>query len=360
MRQRRASSLWGAVIGLIAVWLQSSATRQTWGICVACFERDVAGGLGLHRAAIVQYLRPEIMGAGVRPAGRRHRHAGIQTARGFRTHRPFCPRHDSCHGRIGVPRCPWRAISARRRRRKRHPLALPAWPRGSVWDALFKKAIPLVAATARASSPGHSSPSSPSACSFFLPHFPANPGRRKAAPCSTREGPLAHSTPLHRFAGAGLHNRHFRAAQPFLHDGAFRDLLFRYTHLRRGWRPCSPPHWVNALTGGLKFGFEGQPVAHSDFLWNYLGMVTAGLAFALAGGHPGRQLFMAGKATATPAFLPSACWSARLWPTIWHGQFRYGHRRIRYAGDDHRFRRLPDHRLRPFQEGVKEYCHAYH
>lgn len=33
------------------------------GICVACFERDVAGGLGLQgRAAIVQYLRPEIMG----------------------------------------------------------------------------------------------------------------------------------------------------------------------------------------------------------------------------------------------------------------------------------------------------------
>ena len=36
-------------------------------------------------------------------------------------------------------------------------------------------------------------------------------------------------------------------------------------------------------------------MAHSDFLWNYLGMVTAGLAFALAGGCPGRQLFMAGE-----------------------------------------------------------------
>ena len=32
------------------------------GICVACFERDMAGALGLHRAAIVQYLRPEIIG----------------------------------------------------------------------------------------------------------------------------------------------------------------------------------------------------------------------------------------------------------------------------------------------------------
>ena len=32
------------------------------GICVACFLRDVAGALGLHRAEVVQYLRPEIMG----------------------------------------------------------------------------------------------------------------------------------------------------------------------------------------------------------------------------------------------------------------------------------------------------------
>ena len=52
----------GAVIGLIAVWLQKLGNPANMGICVACFERDVAGGLGLHRAAIVPYLRPEIMG----------------------------------------------------------------------------------------------------------------------------------------------------------------------------------------------------------------------------------------------------------------------------------------------------------
>jgi hypothetical protein len=30
-------------------------------------------------------------------------------------------------------------------------------------------------------------------------------------------------------------------------------------------------------------------------VWNFAGMVVAGLAFALAGGCPGRQLFMAGE-----------------------------------------------------------------
>ncbi|MFO7861934.1 MAG: hypothetical protein R6U41_12000 [Desulfosalsimonas sp.] len=32
------------------------------GICVACFERDIAGAVGFHRAALVQYMRPEIIG----------------------------------------------------------------------------------------------------------------------------------------------------------------------------------------------------------------------------------------------------------------------------------------------------------
>ena len=50
----------GALIGIIAVLLQTAGNPPNMGICVACFERDIAGALGLHRAAVVQYLRPEI------------------------------------------------------------------------------------------------------------------------------------------------------------------------------------------------------------------------------------------------------------------------------------------------------------
>jgi len=52
----------GAVIGIGAALLQYFGNPPNMGICVACFERDIAGGLGLHRADVVQYLRPEIMG----------------------------------------------------------------------------------------------------------------------------------------------------------------------------------------------------------------------------------------------------------------------------------------------------------
>jgi uncharacterized protein len=57
------------------------------------------------------------------------------------------------------------------------------------------------------------------------------------------------------------------------------------------WRPFI----TNLILAQFKPGFEGQPVAHTMELWNFLGMVVAGLAFALAGGCPGRQLFMAGE-----------------------------------------------------------------
>jgi len=36
-------------------------------------------------------------------------------------------------------------------------------------------------------------------------------------------------------------------------------------------------------------------VAHTMGLWNFGGMVLAGLAFCLAGGCPGRQLFLSGE-----------------------------------------------------------------
>jgi len=52
----------GAIIGILAALLQYFGNPANMGICVACFERDIAGALGLHRADVVQYLRPEIMG----------------------------------------------------------------------------------------------------------------------------------------------------------------------------------------------------------------------------------------------------------------------------------------------------------
>jgi len=52
---------------------------------------------------------------------------------------------------------------------------------------------------------------------------------------------------------------------------------------------------VLAIGGEFRFGFEGQPAAHTDHLWNALAMVLVGLTGAFAGGCPVRQIVMTGE-----------------------------------------------------------------
>ena len=52
----------GLVFGSLAAYMTKLGNPGNMGICVACFYRDITGALGLHRAEVVQYLRPEIMG----------------------------------------------------------------------------------------------------------------------------------------------------------------------------------------------------------------------------------------------------------------------------------------------------------
>jgi YedE family putative selenium metabolism protein len=51
----------------------------------------------------------------------------------------------------------------------------------------------------------------------------------------------------------------------------------------------------NLLLGGFQLGFEGQPVAHTDALWNFLGMALTGYGSVLIGGCPLRQMIMSGE-----------------------------------------------------------------
>ena len=79
--------------------------------------------------------------------------------------------------------------------------------------------------------------------------------------------------------------------------GAFRDLiLFKEAHLFLGVIAFFVAAFIlNLILGQFKPGFEGQPVAHTMHVWNFAGMVLSGLAFSLAGGCPGRQVFLSGE-----------------------------------------------------------------
>jgi YedE family putative selenium metabolism protein len=111
------------------------------------------------------------------------------------------------------------------------------------------------------------------------------------------KGPGAAHAPVLVSLIAGLVIGFIAQRSRFCTMGAFRDLiLFKQMHLFSGVLALVAAAWiVNMVLGQFNAGFLNQPVAHTQHLWNALGMVLAGLAFALAGGCPGRQLFLFGE-----------------------------------------------------------------
>jgi len=111
------------------------------------------------------------------------------------------------------------------------------------------------------------------------------------------KGPGSQHATLAISLGVGLAVGILAQRSRFCTMGAIRDLiLFRQMHLFAGMLALLAAAFLtNLVVGQFKPGFVGQPVAHTQELWNFMGMVVAGLAFALAGGCPGRQLFMAGE-----------------------------------------------------------------
>ena len=79
--------------------------------------------------------------------------------------------------------------------------------------------------------------------------------------------------------------------------GAVRDvILMKDYHLLSGFLALIVTATAaNLLLGQFSPGYTAQPVAHSNLVWNVLGMLLSGLAYALAGGCPGRQLFLSGE-----------------------------------------------------------------
>jgi YedE family putative selenium metabolism protein len=127
---------------------------------------------------------------------------------------------------------------------------------------------------------------------IFLPQF------SEGGPIfSSESGPGSMHAALAISLGAGLVIGFLAQRTRFCTMGSIRDvILMSDTHLISGVGALVVVAFiVNLILGQVSFGFAAQPVSHSSHLWNFLGMVLAGIAFALAGGCPGRQLFLSGE-----------------------------------------------------------------
>lgn len=298
------SSRWGMIgtglfIGVLAALLQKGGNPGNMGICVACFVRDITGSLGLHRADVVQYLRPEIPGFVL---------GSFIAALLFREFRPragsapmirFILGAFAMIGALVFLGCPWRAM-----------LRLS----GGDWNALFgiaglvggvgigsfflKNGYDMGRSQKTHIAAGLALPAIAVGFLFLLFLFPWIPGQAQSGILFySTKGPGSMHAPFLIALAAGLVIGFVAQRSRFCTMGAIRDLiLFRQTHLLSGVLAFAAAALaMNLVFGQFKPGFESQPVAHTMGLWNFGGMVLAGLAFTLAGGCPGRQVFMAGE-----------------------------------------------------------------
>ena len=289
----------GLFIGVFASLLQYWGNPGNMGICVACFERDIAGAVGLHRAAVVQYLRPEILGFVL---------GALISAYAFKEFRPragsapivrFILGMIAMIGALVFLGCPWRAVLRLAGGDGNAIFGLLGLAAGIGIGALFFKAgYNLGRNQKECPSVGWLFPLIILGLLALRLIFPQIPGQDKNGILFySLKGPGAMHAALIISLVVGLAVGVVAQRSRFCTMGAFRDLyLFRQLHLLSGLIALLVAAFVtNLILNQFHPGFVGQPVAHTMELWNFMGMVVAGLAFALAGGCPGRQLFMAGE-----------------------------------------------------------------
>jgi uncharacterized protein len=289
----------GGIIGLTAALLQYAGNPANMGICVACFVRDIAGSLGLHQAAVVQYLRPEIpafiLGSFVAALATGEFRARAGSAPATRFLLGMC----AMAGALVFLGCPWRALLRLAGGDGNALFGLAGLITGVfIGTRFFKAGFSLGRSQAQPAPAGLMLALvavALIAARFLLMPDPSVPTLGWLF--ASVKGPGAAHAPLAISLVAGLLIGVLAQRSRFCTMGALRDLLlFRQVHLLSGVVAFLVVAFAaNFALGQFKPGFEGQPIAHTDALWNFLGMVASGLAFALAGGCPGRQLILAGE-----------------------------------------------------------------
>ena len=289
----------GAVIGVLAALLQKFGNPPNMGVCAACFGRDIAGAVGLHRAAVVQYMRPEFIGLVLGALIAAYAFREFRARAGSAPIVRFVLGAFAMIGALVFLGCPWRAMLRLAGGDGNAILGILGLVFGIfIGTRFFKLGYTLGRSRTTYASVGWVLPLIMLGFLVLMFIYPQVKGQAKSGVLLySLGGPGAKHAPLFFSLAVGLVVCFMAQRSRFCTMGAFRDLiLFRQAHLLWGVLALVVTAFLaNLIVGQFHPGIVKQPVAHSVHLWNFGGMVLAGLAFALAGGCPGRQLFMAGE-----------------------------------------------------------------
>ena len=251
----------GALVGLAAVLLTALGNPPNMGFCIACFLRDIAGACSLHSAAAVQYVRPEIIGLVLGSFIMALIKGEFRAKGGSSPATRFVLGVFVMIGALAFLGCPLRMVIRLGGGDLNALVALIGFTIGIFIGVQFMKR------------------------GFSL---------RRNYTLGVTEGTIlpALMLGLLSLVVGALAQRSRLCMVGGIRDGMmFGDFKLLYGFVAIFVVVLAG----NLITGHFNLGFSGQPVAHSDHVWNLLGMLLVGWGSVLLGGCPLRQLILAGE-----------------------------------------------------------------
>lgn len=289
----------GLGIGIIAALLVLAGNPANMGFCIACFLRDIAGAVGMHRAAAVQYIRPEIiglvLGSLIMALGKKE----FAAKGGSSPMTRFILGFFVMIGCLMFLGCPFRMILRLAGGDGNALFGLLGFVLGILCGVFFlNRGYSLKRTYKLPSTEGAVLPGIMIALLILLAVAPSFIFFTEAG-----AGPGALHAALLISLAAGLVVGALAQRTRLCMVGGIRDIiLFREYKLLLGFVAIFVAAFLcNVILGKFNPGFAGQPVAHTDGLWNALGMLLCGFGCVLLGGCPLRQLVLAGEGNADSA-----------------------------------------------------------
>ncbi|MDR3302347.1 MAG: YedE-related selenium metabolism membrane protein [Spirochaetaceae bacterium] len=284
----------GLVIGGLATVLTKFGNPANMGLCAACFIRDLAGGLGLDGAAPVQYLRPEIagflLGAFILSFARRE----WKSVGGSASLSRFFTAFFVMIGALVFLGCPLRLMLRLGGGDLNAVIGLIGFGAGvGGGSLLIRRGFSFGKTEQQKTSNGFIMPVLALALLAFLVIRPAFIHFSESGPGSMH-APVLISLVAALIVGALVQR------SGLCMSGSIRNIfLIRKPGMFVGYAAIFIAALIgNLILGKFNLGFAGQPIAHTDFIFNFLGMALVGYGSVLLGGCPLRQLVMAGEGNA--------------------------------------------------------------
>jgi len=289
MKQKWDVIIASVIVGLVAVCLGIFGNPANMAFCIACFIRDTAGALGLHRAEAAQYIRPEIIGIVI----------GAFTIGCIK--KEFAPKGGSSPftrfilgicvmtGALIFLGCPLRMVLRIAGGDLNAIIGLVGFVGGILTGIIMlNRGFSLKRCYDQPVSEGIGLPMVNVLLLILVIAAPAFVFYSESGPGSMR-APL-----LLSLAGGLIVGAAAQRSRLCLISGIRDAVMFKDLKMLIGFAVILTTVLVgNILTGRFIMSFE-QPIAHTEWLWNILGLYLVGLGSVLLGGCPLRQLVLTG------------------------------------------------------------------